>query len=156
MAERHILPLNNGTLAKALQGVTAATRKGGWTLELREAKRSDDQNRALWGALQQIHRQRPVHLGVQMTPETWKSVFMQALGAEMVFVPTLDGTGMFPMGHKSSALTKTEFSALLELILSWAAQEGLTIEHFDAAEDGAAQQAAPIAGLLYAVYEAFR
>ena len=126
---RHILTLTRHNRQKAVQGVLAAD--DGWTLELREPKRTDPQNRALWGALNQIQKQRPTHLGVQMTAETWKAVFMQALGAEMVFVPTLDGSGMFPMGHRSSQLTKAEFAGLLDLILSWAAREGVTIEHFD-------------------------
>lgn len=105
----------------------------GYTVEVREAKRSDDQNRALWGLLNQIQRQRPTHNGVSMTAETWKSVFLQALGAEMVFVPTLDGTGMFPLGHRSSQLTKAEFTGLLELMLAWCAEQGLRVEHFDEA-----------------------
>lgn len=126
---RHILKLTASNRLKAMQGVKAAPN--GWTLELREPKRTDDQNRALWGLLNQIQKQRPVHCGVSMTAETWKSVFMQALGAEMVFVPTLDGDGMFPMGHRTSHLTKGEFAGLLTLMLAWCDREGLTIEHFD-------------------------
>jgi hypothetical protein len=136
MAERHILTLTRANRQKAVQGVLRAP--DGWTLELREAKRSDDQNRALWGALHQVTKQRPTHNGVRMTAETWKAVFMQALGAEMVFVPTLDGTGVFPMGHRSSQLTKSEFAGLLDLILAWAATEGVTIEHFHDDQERAA------------------
>lgn len=129
MADRHILRLNRFNRDKALQGVRVAP--DGWTLELKAPKRSDEQNRALWGLLNQIQKQRPTHNGVKMTAEAWKAVFMQALGAEMVFVPTLDGTGMFPMGHRSSQLTKSEFAGLLELMLAWCATEGLEIHHFD-------------------------
>ena len=102
-----------------------------YVLEIREPKRSDAQNAALWGLLGQIQKQRPTHNGVGMTPELWKSVFMQAAGHEIVFVPTLDGDGMFPIGHRSSRLTKGEFADLLTFILAWCAREGLTIEHFD-------------------------
>lgn len=126
---RHILTLTKGNRGKAVEGVLKAP--DGYVLELREPKRTDDQNSALWGLLNQIQRQRPTHNGVSMTAETWKSVFLQALGAEMVFIPTLDGTGMFPMGHRSSQLTKGEFAALLELMLAWCAEQGLTVEHFD-------------------------
>lgn len=133
---RHILKLTAGNRSLAVQGVQRAP--DGWTLELRSPKRTDDQNRAMWGLLNQIARQRPTHNGVRMTPETWKAVFMQALGAEMVFVPTLDGTAMFPLGHRSSLLTKAEFAALLELMLAWSAQQGLSIEHFDEPEARAA------------------
>ena len=131
MSDRHTIPLTRSNLDKALQGVRAATLKGGYTLELREAKRTDDQNRALWSLLSQVQRARPTHQGVKMTPTLWKAVFLQALGTEMVFVPTLDGCGMFPMGQRSSALTKAEFADLLTLILSWCAREGIEVDHFD-------------------------
>lgn len=115
----------------------------GYAVDIKESKRSDEQNRALWGLLNQIQRQRPTHNGVQMTPDTWKAVFLQALGAEMVFVPTLDGTGMFPLGHRSSQLTKSEFAGLLELMLAWCAEQELDIQHFDGQGAGRAEQASP-------------
>lgn len=143
---RHALTLSRLNLDKAIQGVRVAALKGGWTLELRETKRSDDQNRALWGVLGQIQRQRPTHNGVKMNTELWKAVFIQALGTETVFVPTLDGCGMFPLGQRSSTLSKGEFADLLTLILAWCAREGLTVEHFDSGQEPErAQQAAPVA-----------
>lgn len=126
---RHILTLTQHNRAKAVEGVVKAPN--GYVLELREPKRSDDQNAALWGLLHQIQRQRPTHNGVKMTPELWKTVFMDALGAEMRMLPKLDGDGFFPIGHSTSRLTKGEFTDLLELMLAWCAREGLTVEHFD-------------------------
>lgn len=127
---RHLIRLSsrrNRDLAK--QGVDRAPE--GYICELREERRSDEQNRALWGLIHQIQKQRPTHNGVKMTPELWKAVFLQALGVEMVMLPTLDGHGFFPLGHRSSLLTKGQFSQLIELMLAWCAQEGLTIQHFD-------------------------
>lgn len=129
---RHLLTLTRTNRHKAVQGVMAAP--DGYLLELREPKRSDEQNRALWGLLHQIQKQRPTHNGVKMSPELWKATFMQALGAEMVMLPTLDGDGFFPLGHRSSQLTKGQFADLLTLMLAWCAREGLTVEHFDDAE----------------------
>lgn len=126
---RHFLTLTRHNRDKAHKGVSAAP--DGWVLELREAKRSDPQNAAMWGLLHQIQKQRPTHNGVRMTPEIWKAVFLQALGAEMTMIPTLDGDGYFPIGHRSSVLTKGQFADLLTLILAWAAREGLEIQHFD-------------------------
>lgn len=126
---RHIITLTSHNRPVAHRGVDKAP--DGWTLELREAKRSDEQNRALWGLLGQIQKQRPKHNGVRMTTELWKEVFMQALGVEMLMLPTLDGDGYFPLGHRSSKLTKSEFANLLTLMLAWCAKEGLTVEHFD-------------------------
>ena len=99
----------------------------GYRIEIREPNRTDAQNRLLWPTLTEIARQRPNHNGVKMTPELWKAVFMQALGAEMVMLPTLEGDGYFPMGHRSSLLSVSEFCALIELINAWAAREGVAL-----------------------------
>lgn len=102
-----------------------------WVLEIREPKRTDEQNAALWGLLAQITKQRPVHNGRQMTADLWKSVFMDALGHEVDYCASLDSSRIFPLGHRSSHLTKAQFSDLLELMLAWCAANGLTVEHFD-------------------------
>ena len=139
---RYTIPLNPFTRTKALGWVEKAARAdGGMVLEIRDAKRTDDQNSAMWSILSQIQKQRPMHNGVQMDTETWKALFLHALGKEMRFVPTLDGSSMLPLGLRSSKLTKAEFSELIEFMLAWAATEGLTIEHFDAANDTTARAA---------------
>jgi hypothetical protein len=46
-------------------------------------------------------------------------------------LPTLEGDGMFPAGHRSSHLTVGEMTSLIEFILAWMATAGLTIQHFD-------------------------
>lgn len=102
-------------------------------VEFKDKNRSNDQNAAMWSILTQITRQRPDHNGVKMSAALWKAVFMQALGAELVMLPTLECDGLFPFGHRSSKLSVQQMSDLIELMLSWAAREGLTIEHFDAA-----------------------
>lgn len=101
-----------------------------WMMEVREAKRTDDQNAALWSLLGQIAKQRPLHNGVKMDAELYKAVFMDAWGWEVSFLPKLEGDGMFPAGHRSSHLTVPEFTELLEFILAWTAREGLEIKHF--------------------------
>jgi hypothetical protein len=103
----------------------------GTVVEFKQKGRSNDQNAAMWSVLTQINRQRPVHNGVKMSAVLWKAVFMQALGAELVMLPTLAGGGLFPFGHRSSKLTKDEMSNLIELMLSWCAVNELKIEHFD-------------------------
>lgn len=99
--------------------------------DIHEGKRSDEQNRLLWSVLNQIARQRPTHNGVKMDADLYKCVFMQALGVEMKMLPTLDGDAFFPLGHRSSQLTVSQFSALIELISAWTAREGITIREFD-------------------------
>lgn len=141
MTERHTLLLSRATLDRAIQGVIAAVSKGGWVLELRPAKRTDEQNDALHGLIDQIMKQRTHHNGIRMTKELWKATFMQALGEEVRFVPTLDGQGLFPLGLRTSKLSKERFSDLIELVLAWCAQEGLRIKHFDDGEEAARSNA---------------
>lgn len=102
-----------------------------YLMEIREPKRSDAQNSALWSLLAQITKQRPTHNGRDMTPDLWKSVYMDALGHEVDYCASLDGKRIFPLGHRSSHLTKDQFSDLLQLIVAWCAEQGLTIQHFD-------------------------
>jgi hypothetical protein len=103
----------------------------GTVVEFKQKGRSNDQNAAMWSVLTQINKQRPVHNGVKMSAVLWKAVFMQALGAELVMLPTLEGGGLFPFGHRSSKLTVSEMGDLITLMLAWAATEELVIEHFD-------------------------
>jgi hypothetical protein len=110
----------------------------GTVVEFKQKGRSNDQNAAMWSVLTQINRQRPVHNGVKMSAVLWKAIFLQALGAELVMLPTLEGGGLFPFGHRSSKLTKDEMSNLIELMLAWAATEELVIEHFDGPQEVAA------------------
>lgn len=149
MSERHTLKLVGSNRAKAYKGIEAAIAKskaGGepWVLELRERTRTDAQNDAVHGLIDQIIPQRPTLMGVKMDKVRYKAVFMQALGHEMVMLPTLSGDGFFPMGLSTSKLTVGEFNALMESILAWCAEQGLTIKHFDGSqESGVAQQAPP-------------
>lgn len=143
MSERYSLRLTMSKRAEAHAWVDRAVERGreggkAWTLELREATRTDEQNRAIHGLIGQIIKQRPVHNGVRMDMALWKAAFMQALGEEVRFTPTLDGKGVFPIGLRTSALSVARFSELVEFVLAWCAAEGIEIKHFDDAEARAA------------------
>lgn len=114
---------------RAVRWVTEAPF--GTVVEFKQKSRSNDQNAALWSILTQINRQRPTHNGVAMSAAKWKAVMMEACGEEVQWLPKLDGDGAFPFGFRSSRLTVSEMSDLLELMLAWAAKEGLEIKHFD-------------------------
>lgn len=143
VADRRTLDLTPANAHLAHQGVDAAIRKGlsgdRWVLELRERTRTDDQNDALHGLIAQILKQRPHLNGLKMTKESYKATFMQALGHEMPMLPTLAGDGFFPAGLRTSKLTVGEFSDLIEFILAWCAEQGLTITHFDGSKGGGAE-----------------
>lgn len=131
MSERHILMLTKATVDRAIRGIVAAVNKGGWVLELRPANRTDEQNNALHSLITQIMRQRKHHNGVRYDKRKWKAAFMQALGEEIEFIPTLDGDAMFPLGLSTRELSKEKFSDLIELVLAWCAKEGIEVQHFD-------------------------
>lgn len=107
--------------------------ESGTVVEFRPAKRTDAQNDALHGLIDQIIKQRPIHNGIRMNKTLWKATFMQAWGYEITFLPTLDGEGLFPMGLRTSELGVAQCADLITFILAWCAQEGLTIEHFEEA-----------------------
>jgi hypothetical protein len=54
-----------------------------------------------------------------------KLQFLNALGQEMRFLPELEGEGLFPVGLRSSTLTKDQFSALIELIYEFGSRHGV-------------------------------
>ncbi len=91
-------------------------------------KRSLPQSDKMWAMLTEVAEQRPVHCGLPMDPVKYKAMFMQALGAEMVMLPTLDGQNWFPLGLRSSELSRDEMSSLIELITAWGAQNSITFK----------------------------
>jgi hypothetical protein len=109
------------------------TAPDGTQVEFREKRRTDDQNRLMWAELTTLARLRPYHNGVRMSPDTYKCMFMHALGHETRFIPTMDGDGVFPLGMRSSRLTIPEMSDLIELLNAFAAREGVTLERAEAA-----------------------
>lgn len=87
---------------------------------IRPSTRTDDQNRKLWPMLEDIRAQVPDM--DRFTADDIKLRFLNALGAEMRLLPELEGAGMFPVGLRSSTLTKEQFSALIELIYAFGAK----------------------------------
>ena len=82
--------------------------------------RSEEQNRKLWPMLADL-RDQVEWLG-EYTTEDIKLMFLNRLGVELRFLPTLERQGMFPVGLRSSTLTKEQFSGLLEIIYQFGAE----------------------------------
>jgi hypothetical protein len=90
---------------------------------LGKVTRSDKQNRKLWPMIADLKRQVP-----DMTPFTAEQIklrFLNALGVEMQFLPAIEGQGVFPVGLRSSTLTKEQFAGLIELLYAYGAQHGV-------------------------------
>ena len=86
------------------------------------AKRSDDQNAKMWAMLSDISRAKPE--GRAHIPEVWKCIFLAALGYEVRFEMGLDNRP-FPIGFRSSRLTKSQMSDLIEFVISYGQQHGV-------------------------------
>lgn len=97
-----------------------------------ETKRTLPQNSILHAMLTEIAAQK-THCGVKMPPDDWKCLFMGALGKEARVVPSLDGTGFVPLGYRSSELSVSEMSDLIELMKMWGAQNGVVFRDEEAA-----------------------
>lgn len=95
----------------------------GYVMKLAKETRTDAQNRILWPRLKDLQEQVP-EMATYST-EDIKLRFLHALGAELRFLPVLEGEGMFPVGSRSSTLPVGQFSALLTLMDAYAARHGV-------------------------------
>lgn len=92
----------------------------GFVMTLAPETRRETQNRKLWPMLADIQRQVP-----DMRPYSADDIklrFLNALGSELRFLPTLEKEGVFPVGLRSSELTVQQFSALVELLYAFGAK----------------------------------
>jgi NinB protein len=96
----------------------------GYRIIFREPKRSGEQNDLMWMLLSFVASQK-LHQGRKYAPEVWKCIFMNALGQETKFIPTLDGQSVFPISLRSSQLSKKEMTDLIEFIYAWGAENNV-------------------------------
>ncbi|PAP94029.1 recombination protein NinB [Mesorhizobium wenxiniae] len=89
---------------------------------IKEASRTVDQNSRLWAMLSDVSRAKPE--GRMHTPEVWKNLFMHACGHAVQFELGLDGKP-FPVGFRSSRLTKGQMSDLMEFVTEYGTRHGV-------------------------------
>ncbi len=93
-------------------------------VECKGPKRTLPQNARMWAMLTDVSRQKQ-HCGLTYPPETWKVIFLHALGREIQFVPSLDGQEIIPLGLSSSDLEIPEMADLIESMFAWGAENGV-------------------------------
>ena len=93
-----------------------------FVVSVAEQKRTKEQSDKMWAMLTDVSMQKP--LGRRHTPDDWKAIFMNACGWECQFVESLDGRP-FPQGFRSSQLTKSQMSKLIEFMLAFGAEHGV-------------------------------
>lgn len=88
-----------------------------------EPRRTSDANALMWALLSDLSRQVEWH-GQHLAPEDWKDMFSASLRRQRV-VPAIDGPGFVVLGQRTSRMTKSEFSDLIELIRAFGAERGV-------------------------------
>jgi hypothetical protein len=104
----------------------------GYVAEVREPKRTLDQNDKMWAMLTDISVATP--LGRRHTPDDWKAIAMNACSWECAFLEGLDGRP-FPIGFRSSKLSKAQMSTLIDWLQAFGDENG--VRWSDEARDAA-------------------
>lgn len=94
----------------------------GYLMEIREPRRTTEQNDKMWAMLTDISMAKPE--GRKHTPDDWKAVFMNACGWEQQFLEGLDGRP-FPTGFRSSRMTVPQMADLITFIQAYGDQHGV-------------------------------
>lgn len=95
----------------------------GYVVAIGEEARSQEQNRLMWPLIADMQEQVP---GMKaFAPDDVKLRFLHALGQELRFLPELEGAGMFPVGQRSSTLSKSQFTGLIELMFEYGSRHGV-------------------------------
>lgn len=94
----------------------------GWINETREPRRTNEQSEKMWAMLTDISHAKP--LDRRHTPDDWKAIAMNACGWECQFIEGLDGRP-FPQGFRSSQLTKSQMSTLIDWLQAFGDEHGV-------------------------------
>lgn len=131
----------SNTEAKSRACHIIAQAPTGHVAVIREETRSDRQNRLMWPLIRDL-REQLSWMG-EHTPDDVKLQLLNLLSSEMRMLERLDGGGFFPVGQRSSLLTKSQFSDLLEIIFKYGAENGVSWSHrsYEAFREGGYAQA---------------
>jgi len=114
---------------RALDSV--ATAPDGYIVEVKEPRRSLDQNAAQWPVLEAFSKQLewPVN-GVfcSLTPEEWKDILTAAFNNETARVAMGLNGGVVMLGMRTSKMSKARFSEWLDFLHSVAADRGINVQ----------------------------
>ena len=99
----------------------------GFVVTIAEPKRTDAQNNLFWGMLSDISVAKPG--GAFYTPDEWKPRIMQACGWECQFLPGILDGHPFPVGFRSSQLSKVQMGALIDWMQAWGDEQGVVWSH---------------------------
>jgi hypothetical protein len=122
VADKRTVKLSTKAARQRAQALVYAAPEG-YVVTISEETRSQEQNRLMWPLIADIQAQVPEMQ--TYSADDIKLRFLHALGTEMRFLPELEGSGMFPVGQRSSTLTKSQFTGLIELLFAYGEQHGV-------------------------------
>lgn len=102
------------------------------TLEVKDASRSDEQNRKYHAIFGDIAKQAE-HCGSKWDAEDWKRMLVwqyckdKQIDAGKI-VPSLDMTGVVQLGQQTRKFTKEQASEFVEFLLAWCANNGIELK----------------------------
>ena len=95
----------------------------GHIVTIKPPSRTLDQNNKMWPMLTDLSLAKPE--GRMMTPDLWKAATMSACGHEVQFLQGIDNTPPFPLGHRSSNLSKAQMADLITFIYHYGDRHGV-------------------------------
>jgi hypothetical protein len=95
----------------------------GYVATIGEQKRTAEQSDKMWAMLTDISLAKPG--GQRFTPEEWKARIMHACGWECQFLPGILDGHPFPVGFRSSQMTKSQMSAMIDWMQAWGDEQGV-------------------------------
>jgi len=96
----------------------------GCCVTFKELTRSLEQNARMWAMLTDVSKQTSLD-GRKFTKDQFKLIFMNEAGWDVTFLPQLKGSGMFPAGYSSSALTIRQMTVLMQSIQVYGDEQGV-------------------------------
>ena len=102
------------------------------TLEIKDAKRSNEQNEKFHAIIGDIAKQAQ-HLGAKWDAEDWKRLLVQefckekGLSAGRV-IPNLSGDGICQLGQQTRNFSKEQASEFVEFLMAWASEHGVELK----------------------------
>lgn len=111
-------PSDRATAHRWIDGLPVGTR-----VTFKGPQRTLEQNDRMWAMLTDIARQKTLN-GRRWTTDQWKVIFLEAVGRETEFIPSLEGR-FIPYGQSSSDLSVKEMADLIEYMFAWGAENSV-------------------------------
>jgi len=101
------------------------------TIEIKQSKRSVEQNAMFHGIITKISKQMK-SAGSTWTADDWKRLLIDQWANDTnrkigKVCPSLDGERIVQLGLQSYEFTTTESSDFIEFLLAWSAQKGIDV-----------------------------